>query len=108
MRLGRWRFERSGRGAGRTAWAAALPAGGRLEVRSWRPGDRMRPAGSETIRRVKGLLRDAGVAGPDRAGWPVVLADGEIVWIPGVRRSDAATERPGRPREWYICERDDG
>ena len=68
----------------------------------------MRPAGSETIRRVKGLLRDAGIAGPDRAGWPVVLADGEIVWIPGVRRSDAATERSGRPREWFICERDDG
>ena len=108
LRIGRWRFERAEGIAGRSEWIAALPGGTRLEVRSWRPGDRMRPGRSETIRRVKGLLRDAGVAGPDRAGWPVVLADGEIVWIPGVRRSDAATERPGRPREWFICERDDG
>ena len=107
-RVGRWRFERGRAAAARSAWGAGLPAGATLEVRSWLPGDRMRPTGAETIRRVKGLLRDAGIAGPDRAGWPVVLADGEIVWIPGVRRSDAATERPGRPREWFTCERDDG
>ncbi len=108
LRIGRWRFAHGEDGGERSLLAAALPTGARLEVRSWRPGDRMRPAGSETFRRVKGLLRDAGIAGPDRAGWPVVLADGEIVWIPGVRRSDAATERSGRPREWFICERDDG
>lgn len=108
LRIGGWRFVRGGDEGERSLLAAGLPSGARLEVRSWRPGDRMRPAGSETNRRVKGLLRDAGIAGPDRAGWPVVLADGEIVWIPGVRRSDAATERSGRPREWFICERDDG
>jgi tRNA(Ile)-lysidine synthase len=108
LAVGRWRFLRVGSENPGSLWTAALPAGSPLTVRSWRPGDRMTPAGGETIRRVKGLLRDAGIAGPDRTGWPVVLAGREIVWIPGVRRSDAATERPGRPREWYICERSDG
>jgi tRNA(Ile)-lysidine synthase len=57
---------------------------------------------------VKRYFSDAGIAGPERAGWPVVLADGEIVWIPGVRRSDAATDRSGRPGVPYVCERNDG
>jgi tRNA(Ile)-lysidine synthase len=108
VRIGAWHFRETRPDRPMTLWSAALPAGDDLVVRSWRPGDRMRPAGAETFRRVKGLLRDAGIAGPDRAGWPVVLSGGEIVWIPGVRRSDAATERPGRPCEWFICERSDG
>jgi tRNA(Ile)-lysidine synthase len=56
---------------------------------------------------VKRFFGDAGIVGPDREGWPVVLADGEIVWIPGVRRSDAATDRSGRPVLQYRCERND-
>jgi hypothetical protein len=43
-----------------------------------------------------------------RAGWPVVVQGGEIVWIPGVRRSDAATVRPGEPTRHYVCERAHG
>ena len=42
------------------------------------------------------------------AATPVVLADDEIVWIPGVRRVRAAPERSGRPMIRYICERFDG
>jgi tRNA(Ile)-lysidine synthase len=67
----------------------------------------MLPLGAAAPRRVKGLLRDAGLDGPSRIGWPVVLADGQIVWIPGVRRSSAATARPGRPELVYLCERID-
>src|SRR5688500_19934692 len=58
-----------------------------------------------SARRVKRYFSDAHVAGPDRAGWPVVTVDGEIVWIPGIRRSDAATVRSGRPVVGYACER---
>ena len=67
----------------------------------------MRAEGASSARRVKRFLSDAGIAGPDRIGWPVVLVDGEIVWIPGVRRSDAATDRSGRPVLRYLCERND-
>jgi tRNA(Ile)-lysidine synthase len=108
VRVGRWRFGRAPAAPLEDRWTAALPADQALTVRAWRPGDRMVPAGSGTMRRVKGLLRDAGVAGPRRRGWPVVLADEEIVWIPGVRRSSAATARSGRPALTYVCERLDG
>jgi tRNA(Ile)-lysidine synthase len=67
----------------------------------------MTPHGAAAPRRVKGLLRDAGIDAASRAGWPVVLAGDEIVWIPGVRRSSAATVRSGRPVVLYQCERDD-
>lgn len=87
-------------------WSAELPAGKTLTVRAWRPGDRMVPAGGDA-RRVKGLLRDAGVDAASRGAWPVVLADGEIVWVPGVRRSAAASARSGRPVVTYHCERID-
>ena len=85
-------------------WSAKLPAGKRLTVRAWHPGDRMVPAGGDT-RRVKGLFRDAGIDAASRGMWPVVLADDEIVWIPGVRRSSAASARSGRPGVTYHCER---
>ncbi len=106
VRLGRWVFRRSsGRAHGEGGWTAALPLDVALTVRTWQPGDRMVPAGSATPRRVKGLLRDAGVDGPSRHGWPVVLAGSEIVWVPGVRRALAATEQAGRPSAPYISER---
>lgn len=86
------------------AWSAWLPADATLEVRAWRAGDRMISSGNRA-RRVKRFLADCRVAAPDREGWPVVVANGEIVWIPGVRRGDAATVRPGRPRICFLCER---
>jgi tRNA(Ile)-lysidine synthase len=123
FRFGDWRFwpvskaqgggERtSSESAGETRrlqredpWVADLPADRRLSVRAWRPADRMRPRVGGPARRVKRFFGDAQIPGPSRAGWPVVLADDEIVWIPGVRRSDAASERSGRPVVQYACER---
>ena len=86
-------------------WAADLPADRQLSVRAWRPADRMRVYAGGAARRVKRFFGDAQVPGPSRTGWPVVLADDEIVWIPGVRRTDAAPERSGRPVVRYACER---
>lgn len=85
-------------------WSTTLPALAALTVRTWHPGDRMIPAGGDA-RRVKGLLRDAGVDAASRSVWPVVLADDEIVWVPGVRRSSATSARSGRPVVTYHCER---
>lgn len=88
-------------------WSASLPLGSRVVVRRWQPGDRMVAAGAMGPRRVKRFLSDARIAAPYRARWPVVESDGVVVWIPGVRRSDAATDRPGRPAVSYQCEFDD-
>lgn len=126
VEVGDWRFrpiarpestsgnamaETSGEGSrvqAENLWIADLPADRVLSVRAWRPADRMRLHSGGAARRVKRFFGDARVAAPRRAGWPVVLADGEIVWIPGVRRSDAASERSGRPVVRYTCERNDG
>lgn len=89
------------------AWSAVLPTDGTAVVRAWSAGDRLAPAAGQPRRRVTRYLSDAKVHGLDRAGWPVVVAGDDVVWIPGVRRSDAATERSGRPVRRYLCERID-
>jgi tRNA(Ile)-lysidine synthase len=103
---GQWRFQPTNDAhAASDSWVACLPARGDLQVRGWRAGDRMSVAGAP--RRVKRFLSDAGITGAARRSWPVVAAGDEIVWIPGVRRSDAAAVRPGRPGVLYRCERVD-
>lgn len=107
VRMGRWRFREVDElsNADVDPWAAVLPSHVSLSVRPWRAGDRLRVSGGTGARRVKRFLADARIPAPEREGWPVVLAGEEIVWIPGVRRSDAATVRPGRPGRAFISER---
>jgi tRNA(Ile)-lysidine synthase len=103
--IGSFRFHVASVDAGDDPWLAELPADRRLTARGWHPGDRMQARGAEGQRRVKRLLREAGIDAGARRGWPVVLADDEIVWIPGVRRARAATVRPGGPIVRVLCER---
>lgn len=105
----RFRVDDGGFRARQAYWVASFPADGPVRVRSWRAGDRLAPAAGQPRRRVARYLSDVGVRGTDRAGWPVVVLDdgreGDVVWIPGVRRADAATARSGRPVRHYVCER---
>lgn len=105
LEIGGFRFRRVSKTGQDDLWAAALPAGVPVTVRPWRAGDRMRAGAAGAPRRVKRFLSDAGIGGAERVGWPVVLAAGEVVWIPGIRRSDAATVRSGRPAVCYLCDR---
>jgi tRNA(Ile)-lysidine synthase len=119
MTWGSWRFtlaepssgiDRAGETAGSEwvsdRWRAAFPLDIALQIRPWRPGDRLciRRGNQLARRKVKYLLSDARISGHIRAGWPVVLAGDEIVWIPGVRRSDAAAARSGGPVVTYVCD----
>lgn len=106
MTWDRWSFQTTEQEGVRDTWIAALPAGEALRVRAWRPGDRLTIShgGRLIARKVKYFLSDAGISGHIRARWPVVVAGDEVVWIPGVRRSDAATARPGRPVVTYVCD----
>ena len=106
-RWGRWWFRRVEGARHSDEWTAQLPSDRRITVRRWMPGDTMIPAPGRTPRKVKRLLSSAGVTGHDRTIWPVVLAGDEIVWIPGVRRIDAANDRSGKPVLMYCCEFDD-
>ena len=105
---GDFRFRVAVAGDVGSTWSASIVAPDGAVVRSWAAGDRLARAGGPQPRRVSRYLSDAGVQRADRAQWPVVVAGDEIVWIPGVRRSDAATDRSGRPVRHYICERIDG
>lgn len=110
-RFAQWRFRRAeadGANGVTDAWCAELPEEGELTIRSWRAGDRMQTQGDRPTRRVARFFGDAGIPGPERVGWPVVLVGDEVVWIPGVRRSEAASDRSGRPTQRYVCERNHG
>ena len=105
---GRFRFRTVRSPQPETPWSASLTlSAGTGLVRSWVAGDRLQPSRGQARRRVKRYLSDAGVQGWERSEWPVVVSGDDVVWIPGVRRSDAATERSGRPVRHYVCERID-
>jgi tRNA(Ile)-lysidine synthase len=116
VRLGAWQLRALDRAPtagevdeGRVAW---LSSDRRYVVRSWAAGDRWSPAPGVAARRVKRFFADRRVPAAARAGWPVVAvaaapdgSGGEIVWVPGVRRSSAAPARPGQPGFYLLCER---
>jgi len=54
-----------------------------LTVRNWRPGDRFWPAHSKSPKKIKELLQDRQVIGPERKLWPVVVSGSEVVWLRG-------------------------
>jgi tRNA(Ile)-lysidine synthase len=72
----------------------------RLLVRARREGDRFTPLGHGE-RRLKTVLIGAKVPRWERGRLPIVEADGEIVWVAGVRRGSLApiTERTRRVLE---------
>ena len=108
LEWGGFRFSVVGHQHHDNGWSATLVSSEPVLVRRWRPGDRLAPSLGQGRRRVTRYLSDAGVVGSDRAGWPVVVQGEEIVWIPGVRRSNAATAPSGRPARHYLCERAHG
>jgi tRNA(Ile)-lysidine synthase len=74
---------------GRVAFdAALLPS--TLTSRARRPGDVFSPFGAREVRRLKSFLIDAGVPRWQRSRTPLIEADGEIIWVAGVRRGRLA------------------
>lgn len=107
-----WRFERLPEAPGPADESlspdlAAFPATGVVEVRRWAPGDRICTASAPAGRRISRYLAECGVPRLDRRGWPVVLLDGAVVWVPGVCRGLAAPYRSGWSDSiWYRSERE--
>jgi tRNA(Ile)-lysidine synthetase-like protein len=60
-----------------------------LTVRAWSPGERLKPLGGTGRRLIVRCFQEERVPRSRRASWPVVARHEEIIWIPGVCRSDA-------------------
>jgi tRNA(Ile)-lysidine synthase len=60
---------------------------GGLIVRSFRPGDRIRPLGMTGTRKIHDVFVDRKLPRERRATWPIVESRNEIMWIPGMVRS---------------------
>jgi tRNA(Ile)-lysidine synthase len=95
---GRWAFrwqrdivpERQSR-AGLCAWFTPDA----LTVRAWSPGEKLMPLGGEGRRLIVRCFQELRVPRSRRPSWPVLARDEEIIWIPGVCRSDALLPRKG-------------
>ncbi|MEI9968897.1 MAG: tRNA lysidine(34) synthetase TilS [Terracidiphilus sp.] len=60
------------------------PPDKKATLRNWKPGDRVTLRHSSGPRKVKEVLERLRVTGTDRALWPVLEFDGQIVWMRGV------------------------
>lgn len=78
-----------------------------FELRPARPGERFRPWGSSGTRKVKKILIDHKVPVRLRRKLPLLIKEGEILWIPGIRRGRGAAVGPSTRRvlEVSIVER---
>lgn len=99
-----WRFSPMRDERVNDQWRAWLPATRPLTVRAWRHGDMMVAGATRRTRKVKELLSKAGITGHDRASWPVVVAGDDILWIPGVRRSETPADSATQPGLSFVCE----
>lgn len=61
---------------------------GRLEVRTWRDGDRIRPLGMRGSKTLQDLFTDHRVPRSLRGTLPIVTVDGEVAWVAGVAVSE--------------------
>jgi tRNA(Ile)-lysidine synthetase-like protein len=66
-----------------------------LTVRSWAPGEKLRPLGGTGRRLIVRCFQEGRVPRGRRAAWPVLARNQEIIWIPGVCRSDAMLPTQG-------------
>jgi tRNA(Ile)-lysidine synthase len=94
VRFGDWEVEASLGGRGDVT---VTGLGRSATVRSWREGDRMRPAGLGGTKTLQDLFTDRKVPRALRRTLPVVEAAGEIVWVAGVAVDERFVAPEGEP-----------
>ena len=82
----RWSFVKSNGDVHEEFAEASLPEV--LQIRHWHEGDEIVPFGSDKPKKVKDIFSDAKIPRHRRHSMPLVVANGEIIWIPGVRRAE--------------------
>lgn len=99
LRWGGWSiaWSRDAAGRGRRDATTTWMTPGAGIIRGLLPGDRIRPLGGVGRRKVRRVLMEARIPRSERHSYPLVVRDGDILWIPGICRSDAALPNPGEP-----------
>jgi tRNA(Ile)-lysidine synthase len=69
---------------GLSAWFTLEP----LTVRGWVPGERLKPLGGAGHRLIVRCFQDVRVPRSRRGCWPILAQSDDVIWIPGVCRSD--------------------
>jgi len=78
--------------------ADASGLAGPLELRTWWPGDRLRPLGMAGEKLVSDLLTERKVLPSERARQLVLTADGSVVWVVGHRLAETVRVGEGTRR----------
>ena len=66
-----------------------------LTVRSWAPGEKLKPLGGTGRRLIVRCFQEVRVPRSRRGSWPVLAHSDGVIWIPGVCRSDARVPAGG-------------
>ncbi len=74
-----------------SGWASSDPSAHRFAVRAWMPGDGYQPVGKSRRWKVKELFDRARVPSWKRDKWPILIMDGQIVWVRQFGLIDAAS-----------------
>ena len=72
-------------------WNLAIPARSKnISTRTLENGDKIRANGTD--QKVSEVMRSFGIKGLMKEVWPMMIFDDEIIWLPGIRKSDAALD----------------
>ena len=72
-------------------WNLAIPPGSNnISTRMLESGDKIRANGTD--QKVSEVMRSFGIKGLMKEVWPMMIFDDEIIWLPGIRKSDAALD----------------
>ena len=82
-----WRLLPSTRHA---VYVDAGVTGSFLEIRTRKPGDRMRPLGMQYEKKMQDIFVDKHVARPDRGSTPIFFTASHCIWLAGVCLDDRA------------------
>ena len=72
-------------------WNLAVPSkDNNISIRTLRDGDKIKTNG--TNQKVTEVMRSFGIRGLMKEVWPLAVLNEEIVWLPGIRKSDLALD----------------
>ena len=78
-----------------------------LILRNWRPGDAYRPHGRRHERKLKSMFLAGRVPSGERAAWPVLESDGQVIWAQGMPAAEDFRARENT-RMGFVIEEEAG